>query len=69
MSTDGSGCYEDFEVLLKKQLEILRLVDRYHGEKKIELLQELAQVESELYAYRNREDFMRRFVRENDTIA
>ncbi len=69
MTPPASGSYEEFVILLRKQLEILRLVDRYHGEKKIELLSELAQVESELYSYRDREDFMRRFVQENDTIA
>ena len=61
--------YQEFAVLLRKQFELMRLVDQYHGEKKIELLGELIQVESQLYPYREREDYLRRFVQENDSLC
>lgn len=63
------GGYERFELLVRKQFELMRLVDQYHGEKKVELLGELIQVESQLYEYRDREDFLRRYVKENEKLC
>ncbi|MBI4612739.1 MAG: hypothetical protein HY720_03935 [Planctomycetes bacterium] len=61
--------YEEFAMLLKKQFELMRLVDHYHGEKKVELLTELVQVESQLYRFRDRKDFLVRFVKENPKLG
>ncbi len=63
------GTYEEFSTLLRKQLELMRLVDQYHGEKQVELLSELIQVESQLYKYRDRKDWVRRYVTENDKLC
>lgn len=65
----NQGTYEEFATLLKKQFELMRLVDQYHGEKQVELLSELIQVESQLYKYRDRTDWLRRYVAENDKLC
>lgn len=61
--------YREFATLLAKQFELLRMVDRYSGEKKLELLNELVQVESQLYKYRERPEFLRRYMAEHDRLG